>query len=102
VTRVQNATRVEDSLIGLSGWARHRAHFKSAVILNQKAASRLHSSLRLRTAMNAHTPRLTAQDSRRLLLRFALRSTFVPRGSLLAKSATRFVHRCFATLNQPG
>jgi hypothetical protein len=54
-------------------------NLKSATILNQKAASRSHSSSRLRAATGAHTPRPTAQDSRVLLPAIAMLMIFASR-----------------------
>jgi hypothetical protein len=60
----ENATRAEKSLACLVAERRCRPHLKRAMILNQKAASRLHLRQRSRVVTNAHTPRLTNQDSR--------------------------------------
>ena len=49
------------------------------MILNQKAASRLHPRQRLRVFTDAHTPRLTDQDSRVL---FAMTAMCLPSAEL--------------------
>jgi hypothetical protein len=94
-----NATRAEELLASLTGSGCCHPDFELAVILNQKAASRLHSRQRLRVFAGAHTPRLTDQDSRVLFPSTATCCRPLSSTALLAKSIMFNERLDFATLD---